>query len=243
MIRKDKFQKLVKPSYAGGTIALSAATYDGHYLLANHERFEDGTINYLDIPAIKIGLEYIAHIDVNTIHKRIQTLTSWLLVNLDGLKHSNGQKLIHIFGSHDMSQRGGTLVMNFYDADGKLFPFSKIETEANKKSISIRTGCFSDPGIDETNNCFLLPDLENYFGNHTDGNYFEMIEFTGKMRGSVRVSLGLASNFNDAFTFYKFAKSFLNLKFSLRKDVTDALLFPYAEDRYFSFWQVICDFL
>lgn len=212
LIKKNKFRKLVKPWYAGGTISLSAATYDGHYLMPNHERFEDGTINYLDIPAIKIGLEYISRINIDTISKRIQTLINWLLVNLSELKHNNGQPLLHIFGSQDISDRGGTLVMNFYDAEGRLFPFSKIESEANKRLISIRTGCFCNPGIDETNNCITLNELESYFGTHTNGNYFEMIQFTGKMRGSVRISLGLASNFNDVLAFYKFSKSFLNIK-------------------------------
>lgn len=212
LIKKDKFEKLVKPWYAGGTISLAAATYDGHYLMPNHERFEEGTINYLDIPAIKIGLEYIEKIDVNTINKRVKALTNWLLINLSELEHSNGKRLIHIFGSQDIEDRGGTLVMNFYDADGRLFPFSKVENEANKRLISVRTGCFCNPGIDETNNCISLQELESFFGSHTNGNYSEMIEFTGKMRGSVRISLGLASNFNDVFAFYKFAKSFLDTK-------------------------------
>jgi selenocysteine lyase/cysteine desulfurase len=210
LLKKEKFGKLVKPWYAGGTISLSSATFDGHYLMPNHERFEDGTLNYLDIPAIKIGLQYIEGIGIDTINKRVQSLAGWLLKKLRDLQHSNGNPLIRIFGPEQMDERGGTLVMNFYDKDGKLHPFSFIESEANKRNISIRTGCFCNPGIDETNNCVSAVHLEDYFSAHPDGNFYEMMDFTGHLRGSVRISLGLASNFKDVCAFYQFAQTFLN---------------------------------
>ncbi len=210
LLKKEKFGKLLKPWYAGGTISLSSATYDGYFLMPNHERFEDGTLNYLDIPAIKIGLQYIEGIGIDTINKRVQSLAGWLLKKLSGLQHRNGNALIKLFGPEDMESRGSTLVMNFHDKDGKLYPFSFIESEANKRNISIRTGCFCNPGIDETNNCISVSRLAEYFGTHTDGNFYDMIDVTGHLRGSVRISLGLASNFKDVFAFYRFARSFID---------------------------------
>jgi molybdenum cofactor sulfurtransferase len=47
------------------------------FLVNNHERFEDGTLNYLDIPAIKNGLEYIESIGIDRINNRIKHLNNW----------------------------------------------------------------------------------------------------------------------------------------------------------------------
>ncbi|WP_107037556.1 aminotransferase class V-fold PLP-dependent enzyme [Brumimicrobium mesophilum] len=210
LIKKDKFNKLIKPWYAGGTVTLASSTIDAHYLQPNHERFEEGTINYLDIPAIKIGLEHIKNIKIENISKRVKTLTHWMLENLSQLKHKNGKKLIHIFGSHDVNERGGTLVMNFYNQNGEIIPFQQVEKEANNRNISIRTGCFCNPGIDETNYAIPSSELEKYFSNHKIGNYTEMVNFTGKLRGSIRISVGLVSNYEDVATFKNFAETFLD---------------------------------
>ena len=42
-----------------------------HFLHQNHEKFENGTINYLDLPAIKTGLELIEGIGKDRITERI----------------------------------------------------------------------------------------------------------------------------------------------------------------------------
>ena len=210
LIRKDKFDKLVKPWYAGGTIALAAASYQAHQLVNNHERFEDGTLNYLDIPAIKIGLEHINKVGMEHINTRVKCLTDWLIKNLLELKHTNGQPLIKIFGSHSVEERGGTLVLNFYTSQGKSYPFWLIEGEANKYKISIRTGCFCNPGIDEINHQIEADELEYYFTHNKSGDFKHMMEHIGKLRGAVRISVGLVTNFNDVFAFYQFASRFLN---------------------------------
>jgi selenocysteine lyase/cysteine desulfurase len=210
LMHKKVFTKMKKPWYAGGTITLSAAGYEGHFLKPNEERFEDGTVNYLNLPAVKTGLQYIEKIGIENIKIRISCLTGWLIQQLDALEHLNGQKLVQIFGSFNTKRRGGTIVMNFFNKAGSIIPFWKIESAANGKNICIRTGCFCNPGLDETNNNISRADLQYYFGNRQKGDYFDMIDTTKKIRGSVRISLGMISNFNDANSFYHFVKTFLN---------------------------------
>ena len=41
--------------------------------------FEDGTLNYLSIPAVEIGLRHLERIGIETIQTRVQCLTGWLL--------------------------------------------------------------------------------------------------------------------------------------------------------------------
>lgn len=208
LMRKEKMHKLVKPWFAGGTVSLTSVNFPGHFLLNNHERFEEGTVNYLDIPAIKIGLEHIEKIGIGTIQTRVRCLTGWLIGALNSLQHANGNPVLHLYGSTDLNQRGGTLVMTFLDQESRIIPFRDIEAESNKRKISLRTGCFCNPGIDETNYQVGEDELEGYYRSHEEGNFFDMMAVTGKLRGAIRVSVGLASNFADVYTFYEFAKSF-----------------------------------
>ena len=46
--------------------------------------------------------------------------------------------------------RGGTVTMNFYDPDGHLVDYRRVEELAGARRISLRTGCFCNPGAGET---------------------------------------------------------------------------------------------
>ncbi len=210
LVRKDKFDKLVKPWFAGGTVTLVSVQASHHYLAKNHERYEDGTLNYLDIPAIKTGLEYIEAIGIERINERVTSLINNLCERLLEIKHSNGQPLVHIFGPSDRKNVGSTLIMNFFDPNGNPYAFEEIEKLANECMISIRSGCFCNPGIDEINNCLSTHELATYFSSRENGNYYDMIEYLKKMRGATRVSVGIATRSEDLNTFVNFAKSLLN---------------------------------
>ena len=40
--------------------------------------------------------------------------------------------------------------MNFYDPDGHLLDYRRVEELAGRSGISLRTGCFCNPGAGET---------------------------------------------------------------------------------------------
>jgi molybdenum cofactor sulfurtransferase len=111
--------------------------------------FEDGTIDYLNIPAIEIGLKHIESIGYDVIHERVHSLTGWLLDNLTEMKHSNGVPLVRVYGPTRLVERGGAVTVNFYDRDDKAFDHRFIEQQANEVGISLRTGCFCNPGAGE----------------------------------------------------------------------------------------------
>lgn len=207
LIRKSKFDKLVKPWFAGGTVTLASVRTRHHYLAKNHERFEDGTINYLDIPAVKTGLDYIESIGMQRINERITGLTNYLVSEIRKIRHSSGKKIAKIYGPEDRKNTGGTIVVNFFDKNGKIYPFEQIEQMAKDKLISIRSGCFCNPGIDETNNCLSSEELSNYFSSRDNGNYHDMINFLNKMRGATRISVGIATGRKEIETFVSFVKN------------------------------------
>ena len=210
LVNKEKFKKLRKPWFAGGTVSLVSVNTIQHFLINNHERFEDGTLNYLDIPAVKIGLDYIENIGIERINERVTSLRKYVFEKINALKHESGQKLVQIFGPKDHQNVGGTIILGFYNKDGKRYEFEQIEEMANQHHISLRSGCFCNPGIDETNNCLTDNELATYYSSHESGDYKDMIKFLGKMRGATRISVGIATTQKDIDILMNFMNELLN---------------------------------
>lgn len=209
LIRKSVFSKLERPWFAGGTVNFASVQACGHYLAPNEAAFEDGTVNYLNIPAIKIGLQHLEKVGVETIGTRIHCLTGWLLEKSLGLKHGNGKPMMRIYGPVDMHMRGGTITLNFYDPDEHLLDYRRIEELANEAGISIRTGCFCNPGAGELAEGLTEADMMiglQHGGNIDLPRFVQVIQHRGnKSAGAIRISVGLASNFADAYRFMRFA--------------------------------------
>ncbi|MDP4826207.1 MAG: aminotransferase class V-fold PLP-dependent enzyme [Flavobacteriales bacterium] len=210
LVRKDKFSKLHKRWFAGGTVSLVSVNVDNHYLANNHERFENGTVNYLEIPAIERGLDFMEGIGMGRLNERVAALTAYLIHSLSTLKHRNGNELVRIFGPTNRKDRGGNIILNFYNQTGAAHPFEEIEAMASSRMISLRGGCFCNPGIDEVNNCVSTDELARYYTSRDKGDYYDMIAFLGKMRGAIRLSVGMATTKADIDAFVKFASTLLD---------------------------------
>lgn len=214
LARKVALAKLKRPWFAGGTITIASVQGDGHYLAEDEAAFEDGTINYLDIPAVEIGLRHIASIDVETIHQRVMALTGWLLESLLGLRHSGGRELVRIHGPKTLHDRGATLGLTLYDRDGRPFDERRVEELAGEARISLRTGCFCNPGAGEVAHGLASEEIGFFFRRDRAVSFSELRDEVrnrfGKSVSTIRVSLGLATSFADVYRFMAFAAAFLN---------------------------------
>ena len=212
--RREGLEKLHRPWFAGGTITVASVQGDKYYLAEAPAAFEDGTLDYLNIPAVEIGLKHIQSIGFEAIHERVRTLTGWLLDNLSGMKHSTGVPLVRIYGPLTTVKRGGAVTANFFDKDGGLLDHRFIEQEANQHNISLRTGCFCNPGAGEIALGISKPELAACFTQPGHGQRLSLDDFRlcidGKASGAVRVSVGLVSNFEDVQVFLKFAEGLLD---------------------------------
>jgi len=211
--RKSALAKLRRPWFAGGTITVASVQGDKYYLADGAPAFEDGTLDYLNIPAIEVGLKHIESIGYDVIKERVRTLTGWLLDHLTTMRHSNGRPLVRLFGPSTTQGRGGAITVNFFAQDGSAFDHRFIESEANKVNISLRTGCFCNPGAGEIalgisrvelDVCFTSPDHEDRL---SIDDFRKCID--GKSSGAVRISVGLVTNFNDVHRFLAFAGGLL----------------------------------
>lgn len=223
LARKSALAKLQRPWFAGGTIWGISVQGDGYVMLEDGEAFEDGTINYLGLPAIEIGLNYLNSIGLETIHERVMCLTSWLLDSLLSMRHSNGTPLVQVYGPHDCYMRGGTIALNFLNPDGSIVDERIIEQRASKDRLSLRTGCFCNPGAGEVAFHLSKEKLQSIFKGdgketlpklykgHEGVTWDQFLANLGMQSGgAVRVSLGLATNFADVFRFMQFAETFLD---------------------------------
>jgi len=209
MVKKSSFDKLVKPWFAGGTVTVVSVVEQQRFLAEGHERFEDGTLSYNTLPVVKYGIDYINEIGHERIGRRIRFLIEHLYQSLLEVKHDNGLPVVKIFGTNDFSIRGGNLLMNFYRADGSLMLFTDFEKEANAIGISIRYGCFCNPGIDEISNCVTHEEMAKYFSGREKGDFYDVVAFMG-MRGAIRVSVGLATNLADLQAFVNLVSTLKN---------------------------------
>lgn len=223
LARKAVLDTLHRPWFAGGTVWGISVQGDGYVMLSGGEAYEDGTLNYLSLPAIEIGLKHLQAIGMEAIHERVQILTSWLLDTLLSLRHSNGTPLVQIYGPHTTDRRGGTIALNFFTPDGSMIDERVIDRRASEIHLSLRTGCFCNPGAGEA--AFNLSKealhrvfhegsketLPQLFREEATLSWDQFLADLGMQSGgAVRVSLGLVTNFADVYRLVQFAQTFLD---------------------------------
>jgi selenocysteine lyase/cysteine desulfurase len=214
LARREALAKLRRPWYAGGNITFSSVqgaekAGGGFYRTPGAAGFEDGTLNYLSIPAIDIGLRHITAIGLNAIHTRVMSLSGWLLGALTGLRHSNGEPMARIYGPRTTEMRGATITVNFFDPAGALIDSRLVEQRANAAGISLRAGCHCNPGAREIALGYSAAEMAASFRDKDHLSYEQFVQVIGgKTTGAARASLGVASTFADVYRFWEFATGY-----------------------------------
>ncbi|EGS18474.1 uncharacterized protein CTHT_0050760 [Thermochaetoides thermophila DSM 1495] len=207
--RRDALEYLRprRPWFSGGTVQVVLVSHPWHLTASRIEEvFEDGTLNFLSIPDIHFGLDWISQIGIPVISTRVRCLTGWFLTRLLSLRHSNGMPMARVYGPTDMTMRGGTVAFNLIDISGRLVDERLVEMEATVAKISLRTGCFCNPGVGEkiTEGDFKHG-LNKISSKRRSWSSEEMKKLTGATTlGAARVSFGLASNVDDVNKFISF---------------------------------------
>jgi molybdenum cofactor sulfurtransferase len=211
LVRNAVLGTLRRPWFAGGTVNFATVGGRRHILSPGEAGYEDGTLNYFSIAAVEIGLRHLAAAGIDAIQTRVDCLTSWLLGRLMQLRHSNGRPMVRIYGPATTKMRGGIVTMNFYDPEGHLLDYRRVEELAGQYHMSLRTGCFCNPGPGETAEGITDDDVAAALAanpNLTLPLFLQMMAHQGgKSAGAIRVSFGIASNFADAQRFVEFAAS------------------------------------
>jgi molybdenum cofactor sulfurtransferase len=209
--RREALAQLERPWFSGGTIVAAFVQREWYQSAPGAAHFEDGTVNFLNLPAVEIGLRYLERIGIERIHAHVETPTGRLLETLTTLAHSNGAPVATVYGPRGLDRRGATVAFNFLHPDGRIVDERYVDRLARGKMISLRTGCFCNPGAGEV--AFTIS-RETLVG----GEFGEAMTLDDYVRaiglpsgGAVRASLGLPSNVADLDRFAAFAQEFVDL--------------------------------
>jgi len=135
----------------------------------------------------------------------------YLVSSLSKLRHNTGTPALRILSATpsrrlksvgEQSDTGSIISLIFLDSFGDMLPNSFIEYSASKLNISLRTGCMCNPG-----GAAALLGIQEDMKRLYEGITLQDFECAvGHELGVVRISLGLASNFQDAWTVVRFAE-------------------------------------
>lgn len=196
--RREALARLRRPWFAGGTVLFASVAADTHLLRPGHEGFEDGTPNFLGIAALDAGFAMLAEVRMERLSEHVRRLSGVLIEEISALRHSNGTAVVRIYGPANTTDRGGAIAFNVCDPSGQPIPYALVEARARHAGVSVRGGCFCNPGaseaafaLDPSRVAACLDDL----GSDFTPERFAVCSNTAV--GAVRASIGLANNGED----------------------------------------------
>ncbi|HEX9459462.1 MAG TPA: aminotransferase class V-fold PLP-dependent enzyme [Thermoanaerobaculia bacterium] len=196
--RRDALARLRRPWFAGGTVLYASVAADEHRLRPRHEAFEDGTPDFLGIAALDAGFELLAEVGMSRLTAHVAQLTRDLLDDLRAIRYGNGTPLVRIYGPRDTIGRGGAVAFNVCDREGAPIPYSLVEARARREGVSLRGGCFCNPGASEAAFGLDAPRIASCFDSLGAGFTPERFAACSNTAvGAVRASVGLANNNDD----------------------------------------------
>ena len=199
--RRDALAALERPWFSGGTVEFVSVQHRTHMLKAGAEGFEDGTPNFTALSAVPAGFGLLGEIGIEHIKQHVCRLTGMLLAELAALRHPNGRAVVQVYGPPNAQGRGGTIAFNVFDRGGRVIPYQRVEAVALEHRVSVRGGCFCNPGTAErafgfpasqTAVCMQRARLEGF----SVPRFAECLGDAIAV-GAVRASLGVANNERD----------------------------------------------
>jgi hypothetical protein len=163
---------------------------------------------------VTIGLEHVAEVGIESIHERVRDLAGWVLEEFAALLHSDGAPLIKIFGPPEMDRRGSTIAFYLLDRDGRPYDVYDVEAAAGTQLISLRSGCFCNPGDGEVAHGITHEDMKQCFEqidrDAVNLKHCQLMiqDATGKVPNTLRVSLGIVSDFADVYRLLGFCAGY-----------------------------------
>ncbi|CAJ1066614.1 molybdenum cofactor sulfurase [Xyrichtys novacula] len=201
---------MLRKSYFGGGTAAAYLSGEDYYVPALNisDRFEDGTVSFLDIIAVNHGFDALNRITggIHNIQQHTFGLARYTYILLSSLCHGNGRPVAQMYTEGQFespSTQGAILNFNLMDSHGQIIGYSRVDRMASLYNIHVRTGCFCNTGACQS---FLRISSQqmrrNLQAGHVCGDNIDLVD--GQPTGSVRVSFGYMSTFKDCQKFLHF---------------------------------------
>ncbi|OCT74365.1 molybdenum cofactor sulfurase [Xenopus laevis] len=210
LIMSNRVTHLLRKNYFGGGTAAAYLSEEDFFVpkASISDRYEDGTISFLDIIAIKYGFDTLERLTggMENIRNHTHTLASYTFSVLSALRYANGAPAIHIYSDtevRNLDLQGPVINFNVLDESGGIIGYSQVDKLASLYNIQFRTGCFCNNGACQKHLGNSNMDIKlNLKAGHVCGDDIDVIN--GKPTGSIRISFGFMSTFEDARIFLKF---------------------------------------
>ncbi|KAL0964254.1 hypothetical protein UPYG_G00321370 [Umbra pygmaea] len=210
LLVQNETAALLRRAYFGGGTASAYLAGENYYVptpsIAN--RFEDGTIPFLDIIALNHAFDALytltGGMDKIQLHTFGLARHSYML--LSSLCHGNGAPVAQMYSDSEFESpntQGAILNFNLMDSHGQMIGYSQVDKLASLFNIHIRTGCFCNTGACQRFLGITNDEVKNNLqAGHVCGDNIDLVD--GRPTGSVRVSFGYMSTFQDCQNFLKF---------------------------------------
>lgn len=171
-------------------------------------RFEDGTISFLDIISLHHGFKSLQKLTGSMTNIQLHTfgLARYTYIVLSCLCHSNGKHVAQIYCDNDfqsITEQGAIINFSLLDCHGRTVGYSQVDKMASLFNIHIRTGCFCNTGACQHYLAISNQNVKsNLHAGHICGDNIDLVD--GRPTGSLRVSFGYMSSFEDCQNFLRF---------------------------------------
>ncbi|MFA6421913.1 MAG: aminotransferase class V-fold PLP-dependent enzyme [Candidatus Buchananbacteria bacterium] len=198
LIRKEAYPRLEKKWFAGGSIRFVGVGNDFFVHESGSAKFEDGTVDFGMIPAVKAGLGFMESLGDAKGHA--VSLATALYDELSTMGYNGSSIVIH-------SPRGTDIVAFSVRRRGEFLDSSTFERLANEQGLYVRSGCFCNPGVGEQ---IFGYDPDEYKRLYRKGglSHEEIMQLMGQP-GAIRASFGYANGMADVRRFVKITRDVL----------------------------------
>ncbi|CAG8525414.1 7857_t:CDS:10 [Gigaspora margarita] len=214
LLVKTELTPILKKRYFGGG-TIRAVAYDRLWQEFREnlsDRYEDGTINFLEIISLEHAFNSMERIYMNfcNIKNHVTSLSSYLYKRMNSLRHWNGSPVCVIHANNDFSDssiQGPVFNFNVKRADGSWVGYLEVEKLASVHGIHVRTGGFCNPGcLSRWVNVNSDQVMANYKTGKVCGDDHDI--HNGKPTGSIRISLGAMSTIDDVLIWLDFFNTY-----------------------------------
>lgn len=226
IVSKRGAEQLEKKYYGGGTVKIALTRENWHVKRDSiHEKFEDGTISYLSIISLQTCFKFIEELLGKSFMARISrhtyNLGKYLYEQLKNLKHHNQQPVAHLYHDTNFDEidtQGGIVNFNLRHDDGSYVGFAEFSCIATQHNITLRTGCFCNPGSCQTHLHLTRDELMMHFNaGHVCGDDNDLVN--GTPTGSIRVSFGYMNTKDEVDKFIEMIeKCYVQKQISISRD-------------------------
>lgn len=155
-VLRESIIDAIAPLIVGGTGSLSHTEHTPRFM---PDKFEAGTLNLPGIAGLHASLSWLQQQGIDKIRTHELTLTQQFL---DGLQQLEAQKLLHIVGKRDCSERVGVVSISTDITDIAELAFIL----ADKYAIATRVGLHCAPNAHKTLGTYPTGTLRFSFGWH-----------------------------------------------------------------------------